>query len=898
MPLSGGCTIHEPPDEHEPIDFGHSYNILKTALSPDQWDDPADFIVDDNRFAFSPGQLNKQLNPKSLPAFQALGGLSGLEKGLRTDVRQGLILDDTGLDFEDHKVRSEGGAPIAGTVVPAAAHRKRLLDSFRPSIFLKPEAGTNTPDASTAGEAHSDRERVFGQTRVPEKPERPRSFSDPAWMGFDDSIRRLLTIAATISLALDFYKPRAQLGWIEGVAVFVAILIVVPTGVVGDWHKEREFHKLTRRNGNRTVRAIRSGKTVEISAYDILVGEILHLEPGDIVPVDGIFIQGHGLKCDESSATGVSDLVRKMPAHEAYQAIEQRDTQLSKIDPFVVSGSKVLEGVGTYLVTSVGKHSTCGRIMLSLRRDYKMDRTPPQIRLDALARGSRLGVYAAVVLVIVLGTRLLVSVFSNDATKTAIDTLGDIGFGQGLQQLFILAVKVRFALKGLPEIFTVALFVAANAFTRLLKVCRALRGATTTNYGTTSKLGESEYGWNYGPQNSANRVEYMESAVHMRTRFVLPLRTDETEVDAIPDTGADENAISSACAHHLGIKVERDLSPKSNSPTFRLANGRVIESCGVASVASLTFAKGDNSWKRSKDPVLFRVFDALAVPMIIGRGFLEETETLTRHTDRLERVVVATSPASSSVPRVLHMNFAKERMLCCVNGVPVYANADTGAEMNLASPEWAARHAGTTIQKPGRGYEEVMLADGSRARILGQFDARFQLYDDESTTARKQSRAIISTRRFFILDGLTSDILLGPDLLFDIRAFKEQQKSFVILGAPTSSSFSEVNFVAWLSRPEKGLLGLFKGRRESNTSSTGVQSEADFRVRLDDEDAREQHLHKQAKTVIDQLPEPERSRRLDAENKRHRQYLGDRERREGQHYTTASVRRRMILPAC
>jgi Ca2+-transporting ATPase len=52
----------------------------------------------ENKFAFSPGQLNNLLNPKDFGAFGALGGLRGLEKGLRTDVRGGLNMDETVLD--------------------------------------------------------------------------------------------------------------------------------------------------------------------------------------------------------------------------------------------------------------------------------------------------------------------------------------------------------------------------------------------------------------------------------------------------------------------------------------------------------------------------------------------------------------------------------------------------------------------------------------------------------------------------------------------------------------------------------------------------------------------------------------------------------------------------------
>ncbi|GAB7327322.1 hypothetical protein MBLNU13_g11199t1 [Cladosporium sp. NU13] len=57
-----------------------------------------DFTVQDNKFAFSPGQLNKLLNPKSLAAYAALGGIRGIEHGLRTNIDSGLSVDESVLD--------------------------------------------------------------------------------------------------------------------------------------------------------------------------------------------------------------------------------------------------------------------------------------------------------------------------------------------------------------------------------------------------------------------------------------------------------------------------------------------------------------------------------------------------------------------------------------------------------------------------------------------------------------------------------------------------------------------------------------------------------------------------------------------------------------------------------
>src|ERR1700756_5184466 len=121
---------------------------------------------------------------------------------------------------------------------------------------------------------------------------------------------------------------------------------------------------------------------VQISVYDILVGDVLHLEAGDLIPVDGILISGHRVKCDESSTTGESDQIKKTPGDEVMTQIEAGASP-NKLDPFIISGSKVLEGVGTYLVTGVGVNSSYGKIMLSLQTPN--DPTPLQVKLGGLA---------------------------------------------------------------------------------------------------------------------------------------------------------------------------------------------------------------------------------------------------------------------------------------------------------------------------------------------------------------------------------------------------------------------------------------------------------------------------------------------------------------------------------
>ena len=97
---------------------------------------------------------------------------------------------------------------------------------------------------------------------------------------------------------------------------------------------------------------------------DVIVGDIAVLEPGEVIPCDGIFLSGHNVKCDESGATGESDAIKKISYDACIKA--GPDGPGSHTDCFLVSGSKVLEGVGTYVVIAVGTKSFNGRIMMGM----------------------------------------------------------------------------------------------------------------------------------------------------------------------------------------------------------------------------------------------------------------------------------------------------------------------------------------------------------------------------------------------------------------------------------------------------------------------------------------------------------------------------------------------------
>ena len=444
------------------------------ALRPDKANEK-DFEAADNPFAYTSGQLNKILNPKSLAAYKALGGIRGLERGLQTDLVAGLSVDETSISKNVSFEEAVQGAKL------------------RTGPFI-PHDTTVTDDVSGQ---YRDRKRIFKDNRLPAK--KTLSIWTLFWNAFNDRILILLTAAAVISLALGIYEAVGQprqpgqpqsLDWVEGLAILVAVVIVVLVTGLNDYRREKQFEKLNAKKEDRQVKAIRSGKSVLISVFDIMAGDVLHLESGDTVPADGVLINGHGIKCDESSATGESDALRKTGGDDVSRHISE-GTATNKLDPFIISGSNVLEGVGTYLVTSVGVNSSFGKIMLSLQTEN--EDTPLQIKLAKMANWiGYLGSSAAGLLFFILLIRFLATLSGNTDSPTM--------KGSAFLDILIVAVTIIVVAvpEGLPVAVTLALSFATkrmlkeNNLVRHLRACETMGNATTICSDKTGTLTQNK----------------------------------------------------------------------------------------------------------------------------------------------------------------------------------------------------------------------------------------------------------------------------------------------------------------------------------------------------------------------------------------------------------------------
>ncbi|KAG7224259.1 hypothetical protein INR49_000502 [Caranx melampygus] len=271
---------------------------------------------------------------------------------------------------------------------------QKIQDSYGDTEGLCQRLQSNTTEGLTGDPADLERRyQAFGQNFIP--PKKPKTFLELVWEALQDVTLIILEAAAIISLGLSFYQPpgsetescgnvsggaedegEADAGWIEGAAILLSVVCVVLVTAFNDWSKEKQFRGLQSRiEQEQKFTVVRKGNVIQIPVADMVVGDMAQVKYGDLLPADGILIQGNDLKIDESSLTGESDHVRK--------SVDK--------DPMLLSGTHVMEGSGRMLVTAVGVNSQTGIIFTLLGagemeedgKEKKEDSTQLPISTDA-----------------------------------------------------------------------------------------------------------------------------------------------------------------------------------------------------------------------------------------------------------------------------------------------------------------------------------------------------------------------------------------------------------------------------------------------------------------------------------------------------------------------------------
>lgn len=179
----------------------------------------------------------------------------------------------------------------------------------------------------------------------------------------------ILLIAAGISLLIKEYH--------DAIGICLAILIGSVIGLVTENKSKKAAEALAQMTEDIRVKVLRDGKKEVIHKSEVVVGDIVFLETGDMVPADGRILKSVELKVREDMLTGESDDVRKEECTVSSDHLAEQKNML-------FGGTLIALGTATMVVTAIGDHTEMGSIAKELGE--REEDTPLQIKLDNLGK--------------------------------------------------------------------------------------------------------------------------------------------------------------------------------------------------------------------------------------------------------------------------------------------------------------------------------------------------------------------------------------------------------------------------------------------------------------------------------------------------------------------------------
>ena len=259
--------------------------------------------------------------------------------------------------------------------------------------------------------------------------------------------------------------------WMDAIAILVIVVLNAILGFIQEYRAERALEAL-KKMAAPMARVIRHGEARNVPAEELVPGDVIALEMGDLVPADARLLEDHLLQVDEASLTGES-----VPVKKKAEAVLPENAPLADRCNMVYSSTVVTYGKGTALVTATGMGTELGKIA-HLVQTVGRESTPLQDQLDKVGK---LLVYGCILIV--------AAVFG-------------LGLWRGVPpvEMFLTAVSLAVAAipEGLPAVVTIALalgvrrMVQRNALIRKLPSVETLGSATIICTDKTGTLTQSE----------------------------------------------------------------------------------------------------------------------------------------------------------------------------------------------------------------------------------------------------------------------------------------------------------------------------------------------------------------------------------------------------------------------
>lgn len=216
----------------------------------------------------------------------------------------------------------------------------------------------------------ASRLRKYGQNRLEEKKKRG------AFSILIDQFKSVVMLLLAVAGAVAFGFGKLP----EGIAIIAVLIVNTLIGFISEYKARRSMRAL-REMGQQQARVLRGGEEYQIPAEQIVPGDILLLEGGDVIPADMRLVEVNALRVNEASLTGESVPVRKK------DQVLSEDTPLAERTNVLFKGTTITEGSAKGIVTATGRNTQLGRIS-ELAEKAEKEETPLEARLNEL--GGRL----------------------------------------------------------------------------------------------------------------------------------------------------------------------------------------------------------------------------------------------------------------------------------------------------------------------------------------------------------------------------------------------------------------------------------------------------------------------------------------------------------------------------
>jgi Ca2+-transporting ATPase len=254
----------------------------------------------------------------------------------------------------------------------------------------------------------------------------------------------ILIAAAVVSGALG--------DWKDAIVILAIVVLNALLGFSQEFRAEQAMAALKQLAVPR-VKTRRDGRVVDVSARELVPGDIVLLEAGALVPADGRVLESVNMRVDEAALTGES-----VPVEKEVGVLDQPDLPLGDRRNMVYMGTVVSYGRGLAAITATGMDTELGHIA-ELIQTVEREPTPLQLRLEQLGRGLAVAALAIVAVVFVLGLLR----------------------GEDWQLMLLTAISMAVAAipEGLPAVVTIALALGAQRMLKRQALIRKLPAVET-----------------------------------------------------------------------------------------------------------------------------------------------------------------------------------------------------------------------------------------------------------------------------------------------------------------------------------------------------------------------------------------------------------------------------------